>query len=138
MKNIITTITIATLLICSLPACKKSSDTQVPQTILQKIQAKWQLQTYYENDHYSGADHIYNTAGTSSDYFDFRKDMKLYYSIQNNSDTATYNLSGDTNLLLAGSYLFDIRSLTPNEFIFHTKTTSGSSDFDETTITLKK
>ena len=96
MKKIITSIAIVTLFTFYLTACKKSSDTQQPQTTLQKIQAKWQVDTYYENDHFSGADHIKNTVGTANDYFDFRPDGKIYFSLQ--------ELAGYCNIQLSYRY----------------------------------
>src|ERR1035437_4655151 len=100
MKKIITSIAIVTLITFCLPACKKSSDTQQPQTTLQKMQAKWQLETLFQNDHFSGTDHIMNITGTASDYLEFRTDGKSYYSIQGNKDTVTYSLVSDTQLLI--------------------------------------
>lgn len=137
MKKIITSVAVATLLIFCLSACKKSSDTQTPQTTLQKIQAKWQLENYYENDHYSGADHIKNTVGTSGDYLDFRSDGKVYTSLFGYKDTVTYSLITDTQLLIDGVSKYDIKTLTTNSFVIYGKDVSGS-DFLEEKITMKK
>ena len=137
MKKIITSIAIVTLFTFCLTACKKSSDAQQPQTTLEKIQAKWQLQTFLENDHYSGSDHITNITGTANDYLDFKTDGKIYYSLQGHKDTVTYSLVSDIQLLIHGTSKYDIRTLTANSFIFYGKNVSGS-DYLEETFTMKK
>lgn len=136
MKKIITLIAVATLIIVSLNACKKN-DAQPTQTTLQKIQAKWLLQNYLENDHYSGLDHIKNLTGGANDYLDFRTDGKVYVSLFGSKDTSTYALSGDTKIVVDGVNIFDIKTLTENSFIIYQKDISGS-DFLEQTFTMKK
>src|ERR1035437_6472679 len=111
MKKFITSIAIVALVTFYLPACKKSSDTQQPQTTLQKIQNKWLLVNVVQNDHYSGSDNITTTPGTSTDYFDFRADGKMYISVVGYKDTVAYSLSGDTKILI-GSDTYDIKTLT--------------------------
>ena len=136
MKKNITFMTVATLLLFVF-GCKKS-DTQQPQTTLQKIQAKWQLQTYLENDHYSGIDHITNSPGSTNDYLDFRSDGKVYVSLFGSKDTSTYSILNDTKIIFDSYALFDIKTLTANSFIMYGKQTYGSSDFDEQTYTMIK
>ncbi len=136
MKKILKTLAVATLIFTWLPACKKT-DTVQPQTTLQKIQAKWQLQTYYENDHYLGADHIRNMTGTSNDYLDFRTDGKVYSFIFGNKDTASYSLINDTHLLIDGVTTYEIKTLSASLFSIYGKEISGS-DFLEETITMVK
>lgn len=136
MKKIITSIAVATLIVLCITACKKT-DTQQPQTTLQKIQAKWQLQTYYSNDHFSGTDHIQNITGTANDYLDFRTDGKVYSSLLGSRDTVTYSLVSDAQLLIDGSTRYDIKTLTSNSFVMYEKDISGSG-FLEETITMTK
>lgn len=136
MKKLINTLAVATLLFIGIAACKKSDTTQ-PQTTLQKIQAKWQLQTYYENDHFSGADHIKNSAGTTSDFLDFRTDGKVYTSLFGYRDTVNYRLTDDTHLLIDGVNNYEIKTLTSNSFTIYQKDVSGSN-FLEETITMAK
>jgi hypothetical protein len=136
MKKFIKSMAVATLMVCLFPACKKT-DTQVPQTTLQKIQAKWQLVTYQENDHFSGMDHIQSLTGGSDDYLDFRTDGKVYVSVFGSIDTSTYALSGDTKIVIDGSFITEIKTLTQNSFVLYSKDVSGS-DFLEQTFTMKK
>ncbi len=139
MKKNIIAITIVAMAIIYLPACKKSSDIQPePQTTFQKIQAKWQLVTHYENDHFAGVDHIKNTTGTATDYLDFRTDGKIYASFFGYRDTVTYSLINDTQLLIDGTNKYDIKTLTSNSFIIYGKDVSSNGDFLEETFTMKK
>ncbi len=138
MKKIIRLLTILTLVTLYLSACKKSHD-DTQQTTLQKLQAKWQLQSWVENDHFSGTDHIITTTGNAADYIDFRNDGKVYSSISGNIDVTTYSLtSNDTKILIDGTDTYDIKTLTSNSFILYNKELSGASDFNETTINMKK
>jgi hypothetical protein len=136
MKKFITFIAVATFLVCLFPACKKP-DTQAPLTTEQKLQAKWQLDTYAENDHFSGADHVQNLTGGANDYLDFRSDGKVYVSLFGIKDTSIYALSGDTKIVIDGAVVYDIKTLTANSLIMYQKDISGS-DFFEQTFTMKK
>ncbi len=140
MKKIITSIAIVTLFTFCLAACKKSSDTQQPQTTLQKIQNKWLLVNITDNDHYSGSDHITTTPGTSTDYFDFRADGKIYYSIGTYKDTVTYSLPSDTKILINRIGTYDIKILTSNSFIIYQKNinVNNVAEYDEETLTWAK
>lgn len=139
MKKIITSIAIVTVVTFYLSACKKS-DTQrtTTQTPLQKIQAKWQLQTYVYNDHYANMDHLTNLTGGANDYLDFRTDMKVYTYLFGSRDTSTYALSGDTKVVIDGTDIFDIKTLTNNSFIMYNKDNGSGTDYEEITFTMKK
>ncbi len=139
MKKIITSLAVVTLIVLCNTACKKTETQQPQQSTLQRIQAKWQLQSWVENDHISGTDHITTITGNANDYIDFRTDGKVYSSISGNMDVATYSLTGsDTKILIDGTDTYDIKTLTSNSFILYIKQLSGGSDFDETTISMKK
>ncbi len=120
-----------------LPACKKS-DKKEEQTTIEKIQGKWQLDSDIQNHHRSGEDNIDTITGDPGDIVDFRTDGKVYSDIGGFKDTSTYALSGDTKMIFDGTQVFDIITLTSNSFIFHNKETTGPSDFDEVTISLKR
>lgn len=135
MKKILTLMLIAALIMGGMASCKKNDST--PKTTLQKIQAKWQLVSYQENDHYSGMDHIQNLTGGPDDYLDFRTDGKVYVSFFGTRDTSVYALSGDTKVVMDGSFILDIKTLTDNSFILYSKDVFGA-DYYEQTFTLKK
>ena len=141
MKTIITSLALAALIICFLPSCKKTetASSTTTQTPLQKILGKWGLQSIIDNDHYAGADHITTTTGTPADYFEFKTDGKIYYSISGFTDVVTYSLkNNDTQILIDGTETYDIKTLNASSFIMNQKTLRSGSDYDEETITLKK
>ena len=123
-----------------LPACTKPTDNQPPQTTLQKVQAKWQLVNIVDNDHYSGSDHISTTTGSSTDYFDFRTDGNIYYSIGSYKDTVTYSLPTDTKILINGTETYDIKTITSNSFIIYQKdiNANNAAEYNEETFSWKK
>ncbi len=136
MKKIFISIAIIAILSNSFTGCKKS-DTQVALTPLQKMQAKWQLVTYAENDHFSGADHFKNLTGGVDDYLDFRVDGKVYVSLFGTKDTSTYAMSGDTRIVIDGSLFLDIKTLTDKACVLYGKDVFGA-DFLEQTFTMRK
>lgn len=139
MKKIITSIVIVTLVAMFLQACKKPDATPTPtQTTLQKIQYKWGLERIVENDHYAGVDHNSATIGTSSDYFEFKTDGKIYYSISGFTDNVTYSLINDTKILVDGTETYEIKTLTANSFVLYQKTMRNATDYDEETIIMKR
>ena len=103
MKKILKTMALGILVFICMPSCKKTDSSGQPLTTIQKLQAKWQVQTYYENDHYFGADHIKNSIGTVNDYLDFRTDGKVYTAMFGYKDTVTYSLPDDAHLLIGGA-----------------------------------
>lgn len=135
MKKIISALAFVSLTMLFLPACKKSDKQQ---TTLEKIQYKWQLESDEINDHYSGMDDFTTITGDPGDIIDFRKDGNVYVNVGGFTDTSAYTLSGDTKITIAGTQIYDIKTLTSNSFILYNKETDGPSDFTEETITLKK
>ena len=140
MKKVITSIVIVTLVTMYLQACKKSDTTAATstQTVLQKIQYKWTLERIVDNNYYSGADHINTTTGTSSDYFDFKKDGKVYFSFSGITDVVTYSLINDTQILIDGTETYQIKTLTANSFVLYQKNIRNATDYDEETIIMKR
>ena len=122
MKKFITSVALVSLATFYLPSCKKSDKQQ---TTIEKIQGKWQLESDIFNDHFSGQDNIDTTAGDPGDIVDFRTDGKIYTNIGGGKDTSTYALSGDTKIVLDGTQVFDIITLTANSFIIYNKETTG-------------
>ena len=124
------------LITLHLAACKKKD--KQPQTTMEKIQGKWFLQNETDNEHSSGQDNITTTAGGPNDIIDFRSDGKVYSDVFGTKDTSTYTLSGDTKIVLAGTEIFDIKTLSSNSFILYNKQIFAADDYDEVTITLKR
>lgn len=141
MKKIIISLAAITIIFCCTISCKKNDSVDVPQTTLQKILAKWQIQTYVENDHWAGADHIKNSTGGSNDYVDFKTDGKVYTSAFGYRDTTAYTVSGDTKIIMTPTTgtpsTYDIKTLNSSTLILYSKEIYGA-DFLEETITLKK
>lgn len=137
MKKIITSIAISAISILFMTSCKKTDKPQ-EQTTIQKIQGTWFLQNIVDNYHSSGVDHIYTTSGISTDFFEFRNDGKIYYSVTGYRDTIPYTLIGDTKIIIGGTDSYDIKTLNANSFIMYKKEMTGGSDYDEETINLKK
>jgi hypothetical protein len=135
MKKIITSAALILLVTFYLSACKK---TDKQPTTIEKVQGKWNLVTDIFNEHISGQDNISSITGTTGDNIDFRTDGKVYSNIQGGADTSTYALSGDTKIVINGTLNYDITTLTSSSLILHDMESTGGTDFQEETITLKK
>ena len=119
-------------------ACRKSTSTP---SYTDNIQNVWQVQSISDITHTQGMeDKITNTTGNPGDYFDFRKDGKLYVSLQNGQtkDTSNYSILSSNQFSVNGSTLANISTLTPNSFIFSIKTNGSGSNYDQSTFTLKR
>lgn len=74
-------------------SCKKDKA-----TTLQKIQAKWSVESIIDHEHDPSFDTTITTQGVPADYIDFRNDGKVYSFLDGSRDTSAYALSGDTTI----------------------------------------
>lgn len=133
MKKIINSLLIIALIAFLFSACKKKD---VKITTAEKVQGTWQLQADIYHEFVGGVDHSDTTAGLNAT-IEFRNDGKAYSIYQDQKDTATYTLSGDTHIILSGNETYEIKELTSNSFVLYTKEIDGA-DYYEETISLKK
>ena len=133
MKAIIKYSLLFILLVFFFAACKKK---QVTLTTAEKIQGTWQLQSEIYHQNVGGVDYSDTTLG-NGDTIEFRSDNKAYSDFQGQKDTAVYTLTGDTQITLNGTDIYDIKTLTSNQFVLYSKQTQGA-DYYEGTITLVK
>ncbi len=118
-------------------SCKKK-DKDTSKTTLQKIQAKWSIESIIDNDYSSSEIYRDTTVGTAVDYIDFRSDGRVYSFIDNLGDTAAYSLNGDTAINVY-SESYRIQSLTDHMLTLYAKENDPlSSDYSEEFINLKK
>ena len=133
MKAIIKYSLLFILLVFFFAACKKK---QVTLTTAEKIQGTWQLQSEIYHQNVGGVDYSDTTLGNGAT-IEFRSDNKAYSDFQGQKDTAVYTLTGDTQITLNGTDIYDIKTLTSNQFVLYSKQTQGA-DYYEGTITLVK
>ena len=133
MKAIIKYSLLFILLVFFFAACKKK---QVTLTTAEKIQGTWQLQSESYHQNVGGVDYSDTTLGNGAT-IEFRSDNKAYSDFQGQKDTAVYTLTGDTQITLNGTDIYDIKTLTSNQFVLYSKQTQGA-DYYEGTITLVK
>jgi hypothetical protein len=119
-------------------SCKKK-DTA---TTLQKIQAKWSIESVIDHEHDPSSlpiDTTVTTLGVATDYIDFRSDGKVYSFFDGSADTSAYALSGDTSIIISTSGNLKIQSLTDHVLKLYEKEDDPStSSYFEETINLKK
>jgi hypothetical protein len=133
MKKIIKYPLLVILLVFFFAACKKK---QVTLTTAEKIQGTWQLQTEIYHQYVGGVNYSDTTLGNGAT-IEFRSDSKAYSDFQGQKDTSVYTLTGDTQITLNGTDIYDIKTLTSNQFVLYSKQTQGA-DYYEGTITLIK
>lgn len=119
-------------------SCKKK-DTA---TTIQKIQAKWSIESVIDHEHDPSSlpiDTTVTTLGVATDYIDFRSDGKVYSFFDGSADTSAYALSGDTSIIISTSGNLKIQSLTDHVLKLYEKEDDPStSSYFEETINLKK
>ncbi len=133
MKKIIKYPLLVILLVFIFAACKKK---QVTLTTAEKVQGTWQLQNDIYHQHVGGVDYSDTTLGNGAT-IEFRSDNKAYSDFQGQKDTAVYTLTGDTQITLNGTDIYDIKTLTSSSFVLYSKKTQGA-DYYEETISLVK
>ena len=119
-------------------ACKKESTTQV-KTTQEKLLGKWNFVSTISNHFYSGSSHIITTTGAAGDYVDFRNDGKLYSYIIGSYDTVAYGIVNESKIWIDNTInTFDLKVFTDTDLQMYHKEVPNATDYDETTITLKR
>ncbi len=120
-------------------SCKKKDTT----TTLQKIQAKWAIESVIDHEYdpsSSPADNTNTYQGVAAtDYVDFRADGKVYSSLDGSADTSFYVLSGDTTII--SDLLGSVKIQTLNDHalkLYGREDDPSTSSYFEETINLKK
>ena len=110
-----------------------------PLTTLQKIQAKWLVESIVDHLHDPTDDTTLIYDGVPSDYVDFKSNGKVYLDVGGSADTSTYAVVGDTSLLLTNYGTYKIQSLTDHILkLFVREDNTSTGFFIEETINLKK
>ena len=126
------------LLSMGFTACKKESTPQ-PKTTQEKLSGKWNFVSTISNHFYSGSSHIITTTGAAGDYVDFRNDGKLYSYIIGSYDTIAYGIVNESKIWIDNTtYTFDLKVFTDTDLQMYHKEIPNATDYDETTVTLKK
>jgi len=120
-------------------SCSKSKDTTAQLTVTQKIQNKWLVDNLVDHFHDPTFDTTVISAGTASDYVDFRTDGKVYTFFDGSADTSTYAVVGDTSILITLIGNYKIQALTDHTLkLYGREDDPSSSAYFEETINLKR
>jgi hypothetical protein len=97
-------------------ACKKDKGKGVPE----KLMNKWSLVQILDTVYTSGAAPVAaKYDGKTEEYFDFKKDGRLYRFINNKYDTVNYTFSEASLKLNVEALHYNILILTDNTMILH-------------------
>lgn len=120
-------------------ACNKKDNATPPEeTVIQKLQHKWNINSYTINQHVNGHDDIKTKAGSAGDYIDFRPDGKAYTLFENETDTVEYFLENDQLLKIVDVGSFSIETITLSKLFLHFKFLGGGGDFYEEKLDLSR
>jgi hypothetical protein len=113
----LTTIACVAFFTVLIAACKKDEE----KGITEKLMNKWSLVQILDTVYSSSAAGPVVTKydGKSEDYLDFRKDGKLYRSINNSYDTANYTYSEANLKVDVKDFHYTMLILTDNTMILH-------------------
>jgi len=136
-KRPLTTLAFMALLTVLIGACKKSEE----KGITLKLMNRWSLvqindTTYLPNT----APSFSKYDGAGDDYFDFRKDGKLYSSVMKSLDTAQYIYSEANLKLNVRDFQYKILYLTDNSMVLWDPhfSSNGSTGYIAHKVTLRR
>ncbi len=136
MKKILILLVILSTL--SVISCKKD-DKVKEKTTLEKIQAKWSVEnvSFIYRDSSIPFDTTVVYPGLTSDYFDFRSNGIAYIRLDNEEDSSSYALSGDSTIIFSDFGTYKIRDLTDNSLRLFSREEEDQQSIEQT-INLKK
>jgi hypothetical protein len=115
-------------------SCKKDDD----KSNAEKIQGKWSMVSYYDNDYYSNTNHRdTGTYATGAYTFEFTNNGKIYQKYNSWTDTSNYKVEGG-NLIVDTYDTLQIKTLNGSDMQLYSKETYGSSSYYESTMNFKK
>ncbi len=114
-------------------SCKKEDK----ETTSTKLQHRWSVNSYIENDRVNGEDDITTTPGTAGDYIDFTSTGTANFRLENIDASVPYSVTSENKLLL-GVQSFDIKTLNQNALVLYSKETQDADNYSELTINLSR
>jgi hypothetical protein len=134
--KLLSAIFISLLIGFSFSSCKKTDDKK-EKTTAERIQGTWHLDTDIYHDFFENEDYYDTTKGGPNDTIEFTSDGKVNMSIDGDTESTVYEISGDSKIIIAGNVSFDIKTLTETLLVMYSKQVIGS-DYTEETMTLKR
>lgn len=135
-NRLLATIACVAFIFVLIAACKKDKGNG----FTGKLMNKWSLVQILDTVYSSGAAPApAKYDGKTDDYFDFRKDGKLYRFINSAYDTTGYTYSESNFKLNAAGFQYEIQILTDNTMVLHEPHYSTSTlSYHAYKITLKR
>ena len=132
MKKILPLATAIFLLGMLSLSCKKAKETTA-----QKLQHKWTIISEVDNSHDSGGDNIDTSVGVPGDFLNFNANGTVASQFEGAADNVSYSLISDTEISISGE-TFTIKTLNDTQLVLYIKNVVSATDYDESTINLKR
>lgn len=132
MKKIFSLATAIVLLSLVFFSCKKAKE-----TTSQKLKHKWTIVSEVDNSHDSGGDDINTSVGIAGDFLNFNANGTVTSQFEGSADTSTYSLISDTEISISGE-TFTIKTLSDTQLVLYVRNTISATDYDESTVNLKR
>ncbi len=133
----LTTIAYMALLTLFMNACKKNEETG----ITLKLMNRWSLVQIVDTSFaLNTAPAVSKYDGSGDDYFDFRKDGKLYSSVTKALDTAQYTYSESSMKVNVANFQYRILYLTDNSMVLWDPhfSSGGATGYISHKVTLRR
>lgn len=115
-------------------ACKKDD----APTTAQRLQQKWIFEKTYSHGVEAGyPDYRDTLIGVAGEYVDFRTNNLVYSYVDGVYDTVPYSIISDSKLIVDGDTT-DIQVLDDTQCRLYSKIVSSATNYDESTVFLKK
>lgn len=121
-------------------SCKKENAAAQPQkTTREKLIGKWNLISEFTNNYYNGASHYQTYPFAAGDYVEFTNAGKYIEFKSGTTETYDYGLVNESNIwLLVPGNNYELRSMTETSVQLYKKTVYSSTEYHESTLSLKK
>jgi ABC-type oligopeptide transport system substrate-binding subunit len=131
MKKVLFTVSVILLALIS-SSCKKDKETTA-----QKLQHNWTIVSEVDNSHDASGDNINTITAASGDYVNFSSNGTVTSQFNGFTSTAAYSLISDTQISIDGE-TFTIKVLSGSQLVLYIKDDTSATEYDETTLNLKR
>ncbi len=114
-------------------SCKKEDE----ETTATKLQHRWTVNSFTENERIDGEDNMATRPAGASDYMEFTSAGTVNLRLESTDFSLPYSVTAENKLLL-GAQSFDIQTLNNNTFVIYSKEMQDVNNYSEVTINMRR
>jgi hypothetical protein len=114
-------------------SCKKEDK----ETTTTKIQHRWTINSYTNNERIDGEDNMITTVAEPGDFMDFTSSGTANLRLEGTDLSLPYSVTSEDKLTLGGEP-FEIRTLNNSTLVLYNIDTQDANNYSETTINMSR